>query len=126
MAEAISQCNTTEAGIENCPPFAAYNDTLVPSCMATGLWPNEPVGLNGVSLTLLPGCNPLWTDNSTKPTCEVTTAPAIDTMLGPDLSDWKYVSCTDYWQLEGPLLTNLTKTAWEGMTVDSCLAECKG
>lgn len=124
---AINNCNTTENGIENCPPFSRWNSTQIPPCMPTGLYPNEPVGVDGQALTALPGCNKLWTDNSTKPTCSPAPAtPSINTPLGPNLTQWNYVSCPLLFQSGGLLLSARAKTNWNNMTVDSCLSYCSG
>lgn len=94
--------------------------------MPSGLYPSEPVGLDGQSLSALPGCNPLWTDNSTKPTCaEPVPTPSMDLQWGPELSQWNYLSCP-FAYTDGPILTAHQHLLWTDMTVDSCLAECSG
>ena len=96
--------------------------------MPSGLYPNEPVGLDGEALDALPGCNPIWKGNTTKPTCPNPPAtPKMDLQLGPDLSKWNYVSCPFSYNSELQyMFTAHSKQNWENMTVDSCLTECSG
>lgn len=99
--------------------------------MPSSLYPNESVGLDGQSLSALPGCNPVWRDNSTKPTCSpAPAAPCINKRLGPDLSQWNYLACpfsyTTKNRVNSFILTAHTRLNWANMTVDSCLAECSG
>jgi len=126
LQEAIDQCNVDEFGIEHCPAFSKWNNTQVPPCMPSGLYPNENVGLDKQNLTALPGCNPIWSDNSTKPMCTTTlSTPAIDVRWGPDLSSWNYVSCPFTYNDNGEMLTAHTHQNFANMTTDLCLDECK-
>lgn len=124
LTSAIEQCNTFSFSIENCPPFAQWNNTQIPPCMPSGTYPDEKVGLNNQSLTALPGCNPLWTDNSTKPTCDSTIVSAINLNLGPDLSEWNYLACPVGNTGQGPMLTNFSIKGYQNMTVNYCLDTC--
>ena len=128
LKEAIDQCDTDEFAIENCPPFERWNNTMIPPCMPSGLYPNEAVGLDGDTLDALPGCNPIWKGNITKPTCpNPSPTPNIDLLLGPDLSRWNYVSCPFSYNSELQFMfTAKSRNDWENMTVDSCLTECSG
>lgn len=92
--------------------------------MASGLYPNEDVGMNGHSLTSLPGCNKLWSDNSTKPTCDDDdqVSPTIDLQLGPNLESYNYVSCPFGFTSTGAMLTDFTLRNAKGL--DQCLEVC--
>lgn len=130
LAEAIQQCAHIPDSLSltgNCPVFSNYSSYPYPACMPSGLYPNEDVGLQNSNLTALPGCNPLWTTNSTtKPTCKTKLAtPSIDLRLGPDLSHWNYLSCPFSYNNQGFMLNAHSHTNWANMTVDSCLSECK-
>lgn len=95
--------------------------------MASGLYPNEEVGLNNVTLDALPGCNPLWTEDSTKPTCSPPVpVPPIDLRYGPDLSEWNYVGCPMSATPDGLILWDVQAKSWPNMTVDICLDLCAG
>jgi len=48
-------CNSAEAGIEKCEAFSRWNVSTIPPCMPSGMYPNEPVGLDNRPLTALPG-----------------------------------------------------------------------
>jgi len=106
------------------------------------MYPNEPVGLDNRPLTALPGvsnynsyalvscytndacqCNALWTDNSTKPTtCATPTTPSLDLQLGPDLTEWNFISCAmSQTNIGDPLTALEVKNI---TTVDSCLSTC--
>lgn len=127
LQQAIDECaDRYSIGIENCPPFAPWQGQQVPPCMATGLYPNEDVGLNNHSLKALPGCNPLWNDNSTKPTCTNWQDPPINMRHGPDLSEWNYVGCPMSATPSGLILWDVQITGWVNMTVDLCLQQCAG
>lgn len=127
MEEAIAACDVDELGIEHCAPFASYQNLPIPPCMPSGLYPNEDVGIDGKILSALPGCNPIWSDNSTKPTCaEEAPVPKINRHPGPNLDSWNYVSCPFSYTDAGLILTAHKRTDWTDMTTNSCLAECKG
>lgn len=128
MEEAINSCNVTETEIQNCAPFAPWSGAQIPPCMPIGQYPDEPVGLDGKSISALPGCNPLWTDNSTKPTCAAPApTPSIDVSYAPNLTNWNYVSCPLLWQNNGMMLNAKSIRNWStNMTVDVCLSQCAG
>jgi len=136
-------CNSAEGGIEKCQTFSRWNGTQIPPCMPAGMYPNEPVGLDNRPLTALPGCkhiipmpqtevaqhanefpgNALWTDNSTKPTtCATTVTPSLDLQLGPDLTEFNFVSCAFDQKASGAMLTEFV--LWDIENVDTCLSTC--
>lgn len=125
LQEAIDSCtDETAPTINNCAPFAEWHNVQIPPCMPSGLYPNENVGLHDQSLTALPGCNPVWSDNSTKATCDEVETPPVDLQLGPDLSSWNYLGCPMSYDTV-PILSALQQTNLVNMTVDSCLSSCK-
>ncbi|OXC63157.1 hypothetical protein AYX13_06867 [Cryptococcus neoformans] len=70
LQEALDQCNQDNGvggELNNCPPFVPYIDSASASaCKPLNLLVDEDIG-DGHSISKLPGDNPLWIGNGTKP-----------------------------------------------------------
>lgn len=71
LQEALDQCNQDNGvggELNNCPPFVPYIDSASASaCKPLNLLVDEDIG-DGHFINKLPGDNPLWIGNGTKPT----------------------------------------------------------
>jgi len=97
-------------------------------CMPQGHFPDEDVGRTWNWLPSLPGCNPLWKDNSTKPTCaKAVPDPPVTKTIAPDSlnEEWYYYSCPMKAQPGGDILFALGDVhPIENMTAEMCLDMC--
>jgi len=125
LQSVIDGCKSTNSfGIENCTVLRPWNATgnFTAPAMPIGYLPNEDIGL-GAPISALPGCNKIWSDNSSKPTCDVNVDPPINLRVGPDLSEWNYFGCPFQYNSNGNILTAHYFES-KDMTVDTCLNEC--
>jgi len=127
LQQAINQCNANNGVggmLGNCPPFVPYlNLNAANACRPQNAQVAEDIG-NGHGIKLLPGNNPLWIGNVTKPvTANYTeSAPILDvTSIIP--SGYTSVGCvaegTSGRALTGASFTN------NNMTRGACVSYCQ-
>lgn len=125
LQDAIDNCQTNDAGIDACPAFAPWHSNVYknPGCTPIGDYPDEEVGTKG-PIKALPGCNPLWGDEPTKPTCTQDGAtPQLNRLLSPNVAGWNPLGCAS--EANGMALTAVSLKDQMNLTVSSCLATCK-
>ena len=128
LQQAIDQCNQNDGvggNLQDCPPFVPYLDSAsANACRPQNAIVNEDIGL-GHYISSLPGDNPLWIGNVSKPT----TAGYSDSGIGlfnatsTIPSGFNYVGCI----AEGASGRALTgpSTSNANMTRGACVSFCQ-
>ncbi|PSR71451.1 hypothetical protein PHLCEN_2v12718 [Hermanssonia centrifuga] len=95
LQDALDNCPDANGSVQACPPLnAAVNDDIASACHAELDIVDESVGLSSPPLAALPGCNPLWVGNGTKPTCDPTPpTPGMINSTLPLPSGWTAMGC---------------------------------
>jgi hypothetical protein len=127
LQRAINECNANNGvggNLQNCPPFAGLiNNAQSSSCRPQNPLVNEDIGM-GREIPNLPGNNPIWIGNGTKPT------RANFTEGSPSFTDFKSVIPTGWTSVgcvaEGTSGRALSAYSFNSanMTLANCAAEC--
>lgn len=128
LQKAIDGCNDNNGvggELQNCPPFVPYlNAASANSCGPQNLLVDEDVGF-GHSISQLPGNNPIWIGNGTKPSY------ANYTETSTNFTDFKSVIPTGYTETgciaEGITGRALNALYWSSanMTRGACVSYCQ-
>jgi len=125
LSLAINQCGLETGGdVSKCPPLAAsMSGPISSACRPLNTVVDEPVGFNQ-PLKALPGCNPLWSGKTSKPTCSPMPATPAQKPAAPVLpSGWASQGC--YTEGQGTrALTGSSSVDTDDMTVEECVNTC--
>jgi hypothetical protein len=128
LQQALDGCNANNGvggDLNNCPPLAPYLDsTAANACRPQNLQVDEDIG-NGHPISKLPGDNPLWIGNGTKPSHANYTEPntTYTNFQSTIPSGYSYVGCiaegTSGRALTGASMSN------SNMTRGACVSWCQ-
>lgn len=122
LQQFIDNCPNAQGNTEDCPAFAAVQDTIAPgACQFEGMIVNENIGADG-AIAALPGCNLPWDGTGPEPTCTFTATPGLIEAIQPLPSGWSDLGCIAE-GTTGRALTGATVVA-SNMTKAFCSAAC--
>ena len=123
LQDAVDNCHDMNGDITKCQVLLPYLDQAAASaCTLDAQIVDENVGLDGSTLSALPGCNPVRTDFSTPASCSGSSTPQFNEAVATLTPGWTDLGCIAE-GTNGRALTGASTTS-PNMTRNFCAAFC--
>jgi hypothetical protein len=123
LQDAVDNCHNMNGDLYACQVLAPYiNQDIAKACTLESQVVSEDVGVDGSSLSALPGCNPVRTDFSTAASCPSLATPSFTETVAAMTSGWADLGCIAE-GTNGRALTGASTTS-PNMTRNFCANFC--